>query len=220
MLRRGRRKRPVRRAPPTLRCLPAARERCARLARDARAQRARHPSRYNEALAVLVDLCDEAGELVRGGANRADRLVVVHPDRAEQADRAERAVRQAVAGADERDVRELRVVQLLADADVGLARRQRGAEQLEQGGAALQHADEPPAGLELVLAGVLEQGRRAADEEAVGLTFDELGESRAQRGEEGSLRRGEGRILEAAPQEGGAELEPGDRLVEIAPRPL
>ena len=72
---------------------------------------------------LLVDVLDEAGQLLRGGAYGADRLLVVHADRTEQRDRSQRAVRQAVAGADQRDASQGGVVELLADADVGPAPR-------------------------------------------------------------------------------------------------
>ena len=50
-----------------------------------------------------------------GGADGADRLVVVHPHRAEQADRAERARRQSVGRADEGDVVQAGVIEPDAD---------------------------------------------------------------------------------------------------------
>ena len=64
----------------------------------------------------LVDLFDEARELVRRGADRAQRLLVVHAQRAEQADGAERLVREAVGRADEGEVVETGLLELVADA--------------------------------------------------------------------------------------------------------
>ena len=56
---------------------------------------------------------------MRGGADGAERLLVVHAQRPEQADRAERAVRDAVGRADERELAQPRLVELLADAANG-----------------------------------------------------------------------------------------------------
>ena len=63
-----------------------------------------------------VDVFDEAGELVRRRAHRAQRLLVVHAQRAEQADGPERLVRDAVGRADERQVAQARLLELFADA--------------------------------------------------------------------------------------------------------
>src|SRR6266576_7017091 len=66
-------------------------------------------------LAFAVDLLAEARELGRRGADSAERLLVVHANRADEADRAERAVDQPVARSDERDLAQCRMVEILAD---------------------------------------------------------------------------------------------------------
>src|ERR671932_118996 len=77
-------------------------------------------------------LLDEARKLVRGRADRAERLLVVHPHRAEQRDRAERAVGQAVRGAQQRELAQRRVLELDPDANEGPAWVQSLAEHLQK----------------------------------------------------------------------------------------
>ena len=92
----------------------------------------RHPRlRVARGLVVLVHGLDEARELVRRGADRADRLLVVHPQRADHADGAEGAVGEAVGGADESCVPQGRVDELAADADERTPRAERLADELE-----------------------------------------------------------------------------------------
>src|SRR3990172_9738300 len=66
-------------------------------------RRIRRAAAVFQGLLLLVELLDEARELVRSPAHGVDRLHVVHARRAEQADRAEIAVLQAVGRTDERD---------------------------------------------------------------------------------------------------------------------
>ena len=72
------------------------------------------PSRVWRTSDVLVDVLDEARELERRGANRADRLLVVHAQRADETDRAERRRADPVRRADERDRVELGAGELQA----------------------------------------------------------------------------------------------------------
>ena len=78
---------------------------------------------------------------MRGGADRADRVLVVHAQRPEQADGAERAVREPVRGADEGGVAQGRVVELLADPDDRPPRPERLTDELEDLGAALERRE-------------------------------------------------------------------------------
>src|SRR3954454_8989890 len=87
---------------------------------------------------VLVDVFDESGQLLCGAAHGADRLVVVHPHRAEETDGTESTVRQSVGGTDEGSLLQGRMVELAADAHPRAQRIDRLAEHLEQRSPALE----------------------------------------------------------------------------------
>src|SRR5205823_5407487 len=87
---------------------------------------------------VLVDLLDEARELVSGAAHRPDRLLVVHPDGPEQADGAKNAVGEAIGRADQRDIVEGRVLEVTPDAHEGPSRIECLAEDLKELGSLLE----------------------------------------------------------------------------------
>src|SRR5207302_1498836 len=78
-------------------------------------RRAPRSSRAHSPSVLAVHLLDEAGELVRGAADGAQRLLVVHAQWAEQADGAERLVREAVRRADERQVTHPGLLELFTD---------------------------------------------------------------------------------------------------------
>src|SRR3990172_12516279 len=134
--------------------------RFARAARDAQylvivAFRRRHYPKgtREDGLRLLVDVLREARELERGRAHRADRLLVVHAQRPEQADRAERAIGEPIGGADVGDVVELPAVDLRAHPDDRLSRVERVAQQLEHGSPALEQLEQALGGLDPVGAG-------------------------------------------------------------------
>src|SRR2546423_15223828 len=110
-----------------------------------------------------VHVLDEARELVRRGPDRPDRLVVVHPDWAEQADCAERSVGQPVARGHESDVLQRRVVQLAADADEWTLRVERLVHELEQRCPLLECLEQAAVDPELIRSDVAEEAGRATD---------------------------------------------------------
>ena len=89
---------------------------------------------------VLVHAFGEARQLGRGGPHRPDRLLVVHPQRPDQAHRPERAVREAVRRADERELVQRRIAELVADPDERPSRVERLAEQRRAAPAAARAA--------------------------------------------------------------------------------
>src|SRR6266540_5913791 len=159
------------------------------------------PRSVAPALVVLVELLDEARQLVRGGPDRADRLVVVHTYRAQQRHGTQRPSGEAVGGADEREVVQRRVLQLGADADERPARVERLAQDLEQRCTLLEYLEQALVTLELLAPEILEQAGRAPDVEALLLGGERLGEERAQRLEKRSLARAERRLVEPPPQD-------------------
>ena len=134
---------------------------------------------------------------MRRRPDRADRLLVVHPQRPEQADGAERPVREAVGGADERDVAQRRVAR---------ARRRRGrtgrrepsvSPSISRIAARFSSASSRLlARLELVRPHLAEQARGAADEEPLlRLPLSSVNAGRRTL-EELALRAREARVLE------------------------
>src|SRR5947208_11648056 len=109
------------------------------------------PFSLASASVVLVDSLDEARQLLSGGTNGADRLVVVHPHRAEQADRSERSVREAVGRAHQRGVLQRRMVELAADAHPRAQRIERLAQEREQRSAALERDEDVAVEAELIV---------------------------------------------------------------------
>src|SRR3954451_16035206 len=166
--------------------------------------RAHGASAGGPASSVLgVDLLDEARELVRSRADRAERLLVVHPQRAEQAHRAERLVREAVGRADERELVEARGLQLVAHARERAAQLERLREHVEQRGALIERVDEAAVRADLLRAEVVEEPGGAADVE-LALVLDGF-EDAADRAEERALSRRELGRLERAPEQARAE---------------
>ena len=135
---------------------------------------------------------------MRRAADAAERLVVVHPQRAEERDRAERPVREAVRRADERDVAQPGVVELVADADERPPRLDRLADQLRAAPPLLERLEQALAGLELVGARLAEEARGAADVEPLLLLGDEIRERRPHGLDERPLARREARVARAA----------------------
>ena len=160
---------------------------------------------------LVVDGLDEVRQLERSRAHGPERLLVVHPDGADEADGAERAMDEPVAGADERDLGESRVREIVSEADERTLRRARLSEHVDQVGPALDELEQAPVRVELLCADLAEEVGRAADVEAL-LGGDELAERGPERGEELALGRAEAGILEAAPEQARAELQPGARL--------
>ena len=111
-----------------------------------------------------------------GRPHRAERLLVVHPHRAEQGHGPERPGGQAVGGADERKVAQRRVVELGPDAHERPPGVERLADDLEQRRPLLQHLDQALVGVELLGPEILEQPRRPSDVEALFLGDECLGE--------------------------------------------
>ena len=126
-------------------------------------------------LALVVDRLDEARELERGRAHRAERLLVVHPHRADEADGAERPVDKAVARTDERDLGERRVGELVAEANVRLPGCARLPDRVEQVGAALDEPEQAAICVELFRPDLAEQIGGTADVQTL-RSADELGE--------------------------------------------
>ena len=176
--------------------------------------------RYCGPLVVLVDVFDEPGELECRSANGPDRLVVVHPQRAEESDGSERAARDPVGGADVRDVVQLASVDLGADADDGAARIEGVGEELENSSASLEHVEQVLTRFELGATRVAEQPRGAADEELRPVVCDRVDERRPQAAEECPFARGQHRVLEPPAERGRAETQADGLLLEIRARPV
>src|SRR5512133_2428255 len=123
---------------------------------------------------ALVNLLDEAGKLRGGASHRAQRLLVVHSDGAEQADGPEGAVGEAVGRTDEREPLQVGMIEVDADPDERAARIDRLAEHLEQRRALLEQLEQPLVGVKLVPARAFEQSGGAADIEALPL-LEQLG---------------------------------------------
>src|SRR6476659_1400084 len=134
----------------------------------------------------------------------ADRLVVVHPYRSEQAHGAEGPVREPVRGSDERDVRELGKLELRADTHERAAWIERPAEQREQRRPLLEDLEEPSVGLVLLVADLLEEPGRASDVQTL-LVLRGAAERRPQSGEKLALLWVELRIGKPVPHEAGAD---------------
>src|SRR5439155_25930601 len=161
----------------------------------------------------------EARELVRGRANGANRLVVVHAYGTEQSDRPERAIREAIAGGDQRHVLERRVLELAADADDGALCVERLVHELEERRTLLERLEQAPVDAKLFRTHVLEQAGGAPDVEPL-LRPEQLRECRTQPSQELALARGEAGILEPPPEEVRPEAEARDALVEVLRSPF
>src|ERR1700730_14001635 len=94
-------------------------------------------------LAFAVDRLGEPRELGRRGANGAERLLVVHAHRADEADRAKCSVHEPVARTDERNLAQRRMVEVLAEAHERTVRLiGRLAEHLEERGPLLDELEQ------------------------------------------------------------------------------
>src|SRR5438445_13358822 len=109
---------------------------------------------------VLVDVLDEARQLLRGSPYRSDRLVVVHANRAKETDGAEHAVRESVRRSDECGLLEGWMLELPSNADERAARIERLAEDREQCGSPLERDQNVTIDLELVRRRVVEEPGR------------------------------------------------------------
>src|SRR4051812_16774940 len=155
---------------------------------------------------------------MRGRADGANRLVVVHAERAEQADGAERAVREPVGGADEREVAERGMLELVAHPDERAARVERAREDVEECCTLLEDLEHVPVRGQLLSVRPREQRRRASDVHTL-IVGCELREDRADRVEERALALRKAAFLEAPPQHRRARLEPRQPFVQVLPRP-
>src|SRR3990172_5720205 len=162
-------------------------------------RRIRRAAAVFQGLLVLVEVVEEARELVRGPAHGVDRLHVVHARRAEQADRAEIAVLQAVGRTDERDSPEARLLDLGADPHERAFRAEARAHELEERGPLLELLEEALVTGQVAHRELVEEAGSAADVEVLLSRLQHLGEGRLERGEEGPLARWQLRGLEPAP---------------------
>src|SRR5207248_11543530 len=110
-----------------------------------RAARSSHGRSLPSSL-LRVDLFDEPRELVRSGAYRMKRLLVVHPQRAEQGHRAERLICVAVRRTDEREVVQTGRLEFVADAGELPLLAERGREHVEERSAFLERIDQAAIG--------------------------------------------------------------------------
>src|SRR5205809_5393882 len=108
-------------------------------------------------LVLRVRLFDEARELVGSRAHRAKRFLVVHPERAEQADRAEGVIRVPVGGPDERKVVQPRRLELVADACELPFTAERAREHVEQRRTLLERVDQAAVRTDLLGPKLVEQ---------------------------------------------------------------
>ena len=136
---------------------------------------------------------------------RPERLLVVHPHRPDEADGAERAVDEAVTRADERDLREGRVLELVAEAHEGTLRRLGCAEDVDQCRRGARRA-RTGCGTRRAPRRGPRRGGRPRRRRRGAARRRRARERRAKRVEERALA-GSGRVLEAARQEAGAELQ-------------
>ena len=177
-----------------------------------------HRSSVPRRSVLLVGRLDEPRELVGGGPDGADRLLVVHPDRAEQADRAERARRQPIGGADEGDVVQPGVIEARRGRTAAAASNDSVISSSTRG-ALLEHGEKAAAGLELVRTDVVEQRGGAADVQRLRRRRGQIDERGPQGIEELALPPGQARIVEPAAQLVRADPDAGEPLVQVLVRP-
>src|SRR5919201_6667473 len=169
---------------------------------------------------LVVELLDETRELLRGRTDGVDRLHVVHPQRAEEADRSQVAVLEAVGSAHERDPGKLRILELRADAHERSLREQARAHEVEECYTLLEHFEQAPVAGEVVGAKLVEHARRAPHVKLLLAGLERVGEGRPQLREEGPLARRERGILEATAEQARTELQAGHALVQVLARPV
>src|SRR5262249_30359271 len=149
--------------------------------------------------------------------DRAKRLVVVHAERAEEADRAERLVGEPVRGADERKLAEAGRLELVSDANERTPRVERLGEDVEERGALLERVDQAPVGADLLGARRIERARGPADVELA--VFLDGVERTADRVEKDALAGREVGLVEDAAEDPRAEPDPAEPLAEIVRGP-
>src|SRR5688572_5951291 len=168
---------------------------------------------------VFVDVLDEARELERRSAHRPDRLLVVHPQRTDEADGAERGRADPVGRSDERDRVELRPGNLGPDVHDRTLRLERFRDQRENGSATLEKLDETHRRLDFLDPSTLDQPGRTADEDLGSRFATDVEERLPDEREESALARRQLRSLEAAAHRARSEAHADELILEVRARP-